>query len=86
MLAMMGGRAAAAPTPVSAPPPVAAAAVAATPIAEWKTKLVQKRKNANQKEIDELRAKKAAAEARWIGVPAWKRAIIEKKEAQLKGL
>lgn len=71
----------------AAPAPVAAAApTSAVPLAEWKTKLVQKRKMQNQKEIDALRAEKAAKEARWIGVPAWKRAIIEKKESQLAGL
>lgn len=31
------------------------------------------------------RAEEAAREARWIGVPAWKRTIIEKKEAALNG-
>lgn len=52
----------------------------------WKKKLVEKKKVGQQKEIDRLREEKAAKEARWIGVPAWKRAIIEKKEAADKGL
>jgi hypothetical protein len=33
-----------------------------------------------QARIDELRKEKEAKEARWIGVPAWKRKIIEEKE------
>ena len=67
-------------------------------IAEWKKKLLEKKKAEQQAELDKIRAIEAAKEARhddvmqhdttltthtdrWIGVPAWKRAIIEKKEA-----
>ncbi len=34
-----------------------------------------------QAEIERLKAIEALKEARWIGVPAWKRKIIEEKEA-----
>ncbi len=36
-----------------------------------------------QSELARQRLEKELAEARWDGVPAWKRAIIEKKEAHL---
>jgi epidermal growth factor receptor kinase substrate 8 len=49
-------------------------------IAEWKLKLLDKKKAGEQARIDDLRKEKEAKEARWIGVPAWKRKIIEEKE------
>ncbi len=55
------------------------------PLAVWKQK-VNEKKQAKQEAEDKLRqAEEAAKEARWIGVPAWKRTIIEKKEAALNG-
>jgi epidermal growth factor receptor kinase substrate 8 len=83
MVAQAGGRSGGAAT---AAPSAPAEAADEAPLAEWKSKLVSKKKAQNQKEIDDLRAQKAAAEARWIGVPGWKRAIIEKKEEQLNGV
>lgn len=53
------------------------------PIAEWKQKVLAKKQAKTEAEIAMQRAEEAAKEARWIGVPAWKRAIIEKKEAAL---
>ena len=67
-------------------PPAPAEPADDTPMQAWKAKLVDKKRQEKDKEIDRLREEKAAHEARWIGVPAWKRAIIEKKEAADKGL
>ena len=47
--------------------------------------MLEKKQAKVQAEEEKRRAEEAAKEARWIGVPAWKRAIIEKKEAALNG-
>ena len=51
------------------------------PLQEWKKNLLIKKQKADDSELERLRQENAAKEARWIGVPAWKRLIIEKKEA-----
>lgn len=53
------------------------------PIAEWKSKVLEKKQAKVNAQEERRRAEEAAKEARWIGVPAWKRAIIEKKEEAL---
>ena len=50
------------------------------PLLAWKKALVEKKKAQEQARLDELRQEKMVKEARWIGVPAWKRKIIEEKE------
>lgn len=55
----------------------------AVPLQQWKLALLEKKKKQEQDRIDQLRKEKEAAEARWIGVPAWKRKIIEEKERAL---
>ncbi|EGD72942.1 hypothetical protein PTSG_04674 [Salpingoeca rosetta] len=53
------------------------------PLAEWKAKLLEKKAAKAQQEAEKAAMALAAQEARWEGVPAWKRAIIEKKERAL---
>ena len=53
------------------------------PMQEWKANIVKKKAAAKAAEEAARQAEIDAKEARWIGVPAWKRAIIEKKEAGL---
>ncbi|EDQ85504.1 uncharacterized protein MONBRDRAFT_34215 [Monosiga brevicollis MX1] len=74
----------AAPPAVAVPAPAPAAASAPaedeTPPA-WRAAIEQRKQEKIQKQLEEERQKRALAEKRWEGVPAWKRAIIEKKEA-----
>ena len=51
----------------------------------WKQKVVQKRLDAEYGKIVAAKAEVEAREARWVGVPAWKRAMMEKKEADALG-
>ena len=44
-------------------------------LTEWKAKLIAKKQAEAQAEIDRVKAAEAAKEARWIGVPAWKRKV-----------
>jgi len=48
---------------------------------EWRHAIKVKKEAKLQAELAQQRAQQALAEARWQGVPAWKRAIIEKKES-----
>eukprot|EP00040_Diaphanoeca_grandis_P035464 m.223139 g.223139 ORF g.223139 m.223139 type:complete len:1329 (-) comp33391_c2_seq2:98-4084(-) len=51
-------------------------------IPEWRQKIKQKRLDIEWEQEQEENAEKVATEKRWEGVPAWKRAFLEKKEQQ----
>ena len=73
-------------TPTAAP--LAALAVTAAPVVDWRAKLIDtktaKTNGVNDAEAAKLRFAKELEEARWAGVPAWKRTIIEKAENDKK--
>jgi len=52
------------------------------PIPEWRQKIKQKRLDIEFQQKKETEAEHQANEDRWIGVPAWKRAMLEKKEKE----
>ena len=51
------------------------------PIPSWKQKILQRKLDAEFAKELAVEEAEAAKEARWDGIPAWKRAIIEQKEA-----
>jgi hypothetical protein len=50
-------------------------------IPAWKQKILQRKLDAAHAKVMEAAQAMQAKESRWVGVPAWKRAMIEKKEA-----
>lgn len=52
------------------------------PVPEWKRKILQRKLDAEFEKEQRAKQEVEAKEARWIGVPKWKRAMIERKEAE----
>ena len=52
------------------------------PLPDWKRKVLQKRLDEEWQKQQLILAEERAKEARWDGVPAWRRAMLEKKERE----
>eukprot|EP00912_Choanoflagellata_sp_UC4_P000836 UC4_evm1s514 len=67
--------------PIQAPPQPSIPVQIEEDLPDWKKKLLQKRVDAEQAKIDAARRAVEEEEAKWEGVPAWKRSLIEKKKS-----
>jgi hypothetical protein len=52
------------------------------PLPDWKRKVLQKRLDDEWEKEKQLVAEAEQREAQWIGVPAWRRAMLEKKDKE----